>query len=140
MTDKLTIQSWPMSTRTPETKLTVDGEFTRIGNPEPPSITFHQNGAGPVMIIRPDGKIELGAGADPTEAAAQCIEAMGGMMQTMIGNAVKAEREAIVGVIQCRLDTHSGFAECAHAAGVEPSESIYAAMVELRALLREIQQ
>jgi hypothetical protein len=48
-----------------------------------------------VLIIRPDGKIELGAGADPTEAAAQCIEAMSGMMQTMIDNAVKA-REALI--------------------------------------------
>ena len=95
MTDKLTIQSWPMSTRTPETKLTVEGSPTTIANLEPHSITFHQNGAGPVMIIRPDGKIELGAGADPTEAAAQCIEAMSGMMQTMIDNAVKA-REALI--------------------------------------------
>ena len=95
MTDKLTIQSWPMSTRTPETKLTVEGSPTTIANLEPHSITFHQNGAGPVMIIRPNGKIELGAGADPTEAAAQCIEAMSGMIQSMIENAVDA-REALI--------------------------------------------
>jgi hypothetical protein len=106
MTDKLTIQSWPMSTRTPETKLTVDVEFTRNGNFEPHSVTFHQNGAGPVMIIRPDGKIELGAGADPTEAAAQCIEAMSGMMQTMIDNAVDAREALIVAWLRKRRMHH----------------------------------
>ncbi len=95
MTDKLTIDTWPMSTRTPETKLTVDGEFTRIGSLEPHSITFHSN-ARPVMTILPSGKIELGEDADPTEAASQCIEAMGATLTGMINNAVKAEREAII--------------------------------------------
>jgi hypothetical protein len=106
MTDKLTIQSWPMSTRTPETKLTVDVEFTRNGNFEPHSVTFHQNGAGPVMIIRPNGKIELGAGADPTEAAAQCIEAMSGMIQSMIENAVDAREALIVAWLRKRRMHH----------------------------------
>jgi hypothetical protein len=95
MTDKLTIQSWPMSTRTPETKLTVEGSPTTIANLEPHSITFHQNGAGPVMIIRLNGKIELVEDADPTKAAEQCIEAMSGMIQTMIESAVDA-REALI--------------------------------------------
>jgi hypothetical protein len=95
MTDKLTIQSWPMSTRTPETKLTVDGETMRIfSNPEPPSIVFRSS-AAPVMTIHPDGKITLAEDADPSEAAAACIEAMVATLTNMIDNAVKAEREAI---------------------------------------------
>lgn len=76
-------------------KLTVDGEFTRLGSLEPHSIAFHSN-ARPVLTIRPSGKIELGEDADPTEAAAQCIEAMGAGITGMISNAVNAEREAIV--------------------------------------------
>jgi hypothetical protein len=47
------------------------------------------------MTIWPNGKIELANGADPTEAAAQCIEAMSGMIQSMIENAVQA-REALI--------------------------------------------
>ena len=96
MTDKLTLDAWPMSTRTPETKLTVDGSFVGgIAKQQPPSITFFSN-TRPVLTIQPSGKIELGEDADPTEAAAQCIEAMGAMIQNMIDIAVKAEREAIM--------------------------------------------
>jgi hypothetical protein len=68
-----------------------------VGTATPqPSITFHGNNAEPVMIIRPDGKIELADHADPTEAAAQCIEAMSEMISNMNDNAVKAERAAVV--------------------------------------------
>lgn len=62
----------------PDMKLTVTGSF----NP-PPLITFNQNHQ-PIMTIHPDGKITLGERAQPTEAAAACIEAMGDMIQNMI--------------------------------------------------------
>jgi hypothetical protein len=71
-------------------KITIEGTAT----PQP-SITFSDNKCKPVMILRPDGKIELDEGADPTEAAARCVEAMGQMITNMIDNAVKAEREAV---------------------------------------------
>lgn len=63
-------------------------------NMAPQAITFASN-YGAAMTIHQDGRITLGAGADPTEAAAQCIEAMSGMMQTMIENAVQA-REVLI--------------------------------------------
>ena len=49
------------------------------------------------------------------------------------------ERDRIVGIIKARLDTHRGFVEGALGAGVEPAPSIYTAMSELSALLRELE-
>jgi signal transduction histidine kinase len=80
-------------------KITIEGTAT----PQP-SITFSDNSFKPVMIIRPDGKIELDEGADPTEAAARCVEAMGQMITNMIDNAVKAEREAIVAWLRAQWE------------------------------------
>ena len=77
-----------------------------VANPAPPTITFNPNSAGPVMTIWPDGKIELGEDADPTEAAAQCIEAMSGMIQSMIENAVDAREALIVAWLRKRRMHH----------------------------------
>lgn len=71
----------------PETKLTVTGLLT-----PPPLITFNQNHQ-PIMTIHPDGRITLGENAQPTEAAAACIEAMSHMIQNMIRLAVEADRK-----------------------------------------------
>lgn len=71
----------------PETKLTVTGSLM-----PPPLITFNQNHQ-PIMTIHPDGRITLGENAQPTEAAAACIEAMGDMIQNMIRLAVEADRK-----------------------------------------------
>jgi hypothetical protein len=62
--------------------------------PDLQAITFASN-YGAAMTIHQDGRITLGENAQPTEAAAQCIEAMSGMVQTMIDNAVDA-REALI--------------------------------------------
>jgi len=72
----------------------------------PPSIALHQNSAGPVMIMRLNGKIELVEDADPTKAAEQCIEAMSGMIQTMIENAVDAREALIVAWLRKRRMHH----------------------------------
>jgi ArsR family metal-binding transcriptional regulator len=62
-------------------------------NIAPPRIVFmNQQNNEPVMTIHPDGKITLGEKADPTEAAAACIEAMSGMIQGMIKKAVLQEQ------------------------------------------------
>lgn len=74
----------------PEHKLTVTGSFVPT-----PSIAFTQHDTS-VMTIHSDGRITLGDDAKPTEAAAACIEAMGAMIETLVDNAVKAERAAIV--------------------------------------------
>jgi hypothetical protein len=64
-----------------------------VGTLAPPLIAFmNQQNNEPVMTIHPDGKITLGEKADPTEAAAACIEAMSGMIQDMIKNAVLREQ------------------------------------------------
>jgi hypothetical protein len=47
------------------------------------------------MTIYADGRITLREDAQPTEAAAACIEAMSDMIQDMISNAVQAERAKI---------------------------------------------
>lgn len=75
----------------PETKLTVTGSLM-----PPPLITFSQNHQ-PIMTIHPDGRITLGENAQPTEAAAACIEAMSHMIQNMIRLAVEADRKERTG-------------------------------------------
>jgi ArsR family metal-binding transcriptional regulator len=75
----------------PSMELTV-GTLAR-SNIAPPRIAFmNQQNDEPVMTIHPDGKITLGEKADPTEAAAACIEAMSGMIQDMIKNAALQEQ------------------------------------------------
>lgn len=49
-----------------------------------------------------------------------------------------SEADRIIRVIKERLKTHQGFVNGALDAGVDPSPSIYTAMSELSALLREI--
>jgi len=69
-----------VGTVSPSMKLTVTGCST-----PPPLIVFKAQASGePVMTIHPDGRITLGDVADPTEAAAACIEAMSGMIQNMV--------------------------------------------------------
>ncbi len=92
MSDKLTLKQWPMSKTSPETKLTVEGSL--IESDGPPSIVFRSS-AAPVMTIHPDGKITLSDGADPTEAAAACVEGMSHMIQNQINKATQAERDRI---------------------------------------------
>lgn len=53
------------------------------------------SGKEPAMTIHPDGKITLGENAEPTEAAAACIDAMSHMIQCIIDRAVSEERAAI---------------------------------------------
>jgi hypothetical protein len=74
-------------------------------NMAPQAITFASN-YGAAMTIHQDGRITLGAGADPTEAAAQCIEAMSGMIQSMIENAVDAREALIVAWLRKRRMHH----------------------------------
>lgn len=76
----------------PDTKLTVTGSF----NPPLKIVLMPQASGGPIMTIHPDGKITLGENAEPTEAAAACIEAMSHMIQNMIRRAAADERAAAV--------------------------------------------
>ena len=73
----------------PDTKLTVTGSF----NPPLKIVLMPQASGGPIMTIHPDGKITLGENAEPTEAAAACIDAMSRMIQNMIRLAVEADRK-----------------------------------------------
>ncbi len=98
MTEKneLTITSWQRSNISPEMKLDVTGSIVG-SNMLPPKIVFTwPQTKGPIMTINNDGKITLGEDADPTEAAAACIEAMDDMIQNLISNAAQKERAAIV--------------------------------------------
>ena len=97
MTEKseLTFTSWQRSNVSPSTKLTVEGSIVG-SNMGAPKIVFTSQTAAPVMTIHPDGKITLGDDAEPTEAAAACIEVMDGMIQNLIRNAVQKERNLIV--------------------------------------------
>lgn len=51
------------------------------------TIAFQDNGYNAVLTIHNDGRIELSDHAQPTEAAALCIEAMSGLIQGMIQRA-----------------------------------------------------
>lgn len=64
------------------------------GNMAPQAITFASN-HGAAMTIHQDGRITLGENAQPTEAAAACIDAMSHMIQDMIRNAVEAEKKQL---------------------------------------------
>lgn len=71
----------------PDMKLTATGSFNSLSK-----IVFKPQAFDePIMTIHPDGKITLGENAQPTEAAAACIEAMSGMIQDMIKNAVSRQ-------------------------------------------------
>lgn len=74
----------------PDMKLTVAGAYTPTTR-----IVFNSDN-GPAMTIHPDGRITLGENVQPTEAAAECINAMSHMIQSMIDRAAADERAAIV--------------------------------------------
>lgn len=82
----------------PDMKLTVTGSF----NP-PPLIVFN-SGKEPAMTIHADGKITLGENAQPTEAAAACIEAMSHMIQDMIKNAVSRQSKTVTFTVVSAAD------------------------------------
>ena len=92
MTDKseLTMKS---------TKLTDDGTIS-AWDMGPPTIIFTSLRNLPIMTIHPDGRITLGDDAKPTEAAAECVNAMSHMIQNLIDNAVQEERAKIVAWLQ----------------------------------------
>lgn len=51
----------------------------------------------------------------------------------------KIEREKIMGIINRRIDTANGFIQGSIDHGVEPSSGILSGLVELRSLLRELE-
>ena len=69
----------------PDMKLTATGSFNSSSK-----IVFN-SGTRPIMTIHADGRITLRDDAQPTEAAAACIEAMSDMIQDMIKNAADAK-------------------------------------------------
>ena len=114
MTDEPTMKSWPMSKTSPEMKLTVEGTFS-AWDMGPPTIIFTSQSSGPVMTIHPDGRITLGDDAKPTEAAAECVNAMAPMIQNLIDNAAQTERDRVVAWLYKEQEDHpksdySGFA------------------------------
>lgn len=117
----------------PSTKLTVTGSF----NLAPLKIVLG-SGKEPAMTIHPDGKITLGENAEPTEAAAACIDAMSHMIQSMIRKAAADEHDRIIGIIKHRIDLHSEFVKGCMDHEVEPASSVLGAISELRSLLREL--
>jgi hypothetical protein len=83
----------------PDTKLTLTASklpVTGSHNLLPPTKIMFSSGNGPAMTIHPDGKITLGENAQPTEAAAECIDAMSHMIESMVRKAAADERAAIV--------------------------------------------
>ncbi len=66
------------------------------------------------------------------------LDAQHAARQIEIDNAVKAERERILALIEGRLSTHNSFIEHCIDEGVEPSISVLSAASELKAILREI--
>lgn len=54
--------------------------------------------------------------------------------------ASETERNRIIGIIKKRRDFHVAFIKYSLDAGVAPSEHLYAAIAELEAILREIEQ
>ena len=85
--------------------------------PMPPKIMLG-SGKEPVMTIHPDGKITLGENAQPTEAAAECINAMSHMIQSMIDRAVAVENERLRDALSWaeKVDPDLVFAIRVHAA------------------------
>jgi hypothetical protein len=76
----------------PDMKLTVTGSFS----PPLKIVLMPQASGGPIMTIHPDGRITLGENEQPTEAAAECIDAMSHMIESMVRKAAADERAAIV--------------------------------------------
>ena len=103
-------------------------------------IEFTSQSSGPAMTIHPDGRITLGDDAKPTEAAAECVNAMSDMIRDMISNAVQAERDRVIGIIKGRIDIANGFINGCMDHEVQPAAGVLGGLVELRSLLRELQQ
>ena len=93
-------------TKTYETKLTVTGAPT-----PPPRFTFNANGDfnRPVMTIQADGKIVLHDDADPTEAAKQCIAAMGPLLQGLLQT---RENETVEKIAAWLREGEKEFSDC----------------------------
>jgi hypothetical protein len=72
------------------------GTFSAWDMGPPTIVFFSRQSVGPAMTIHPDGRITLGDDAKPTEAAAECVNAMSHMIQNLIDYAVQAERNRIV--------------------------------------------
>lgn len=92
-----------------------DMKLTMTGSPTPPLkiVLMPQASGGPIMTIHPDGKITLGENAEPTEAAAECIEAMSHMIQSIIDRAVSEERAATVAWLRENSTPHNDIDEWA---------------------------
>jgi hypothetical protein len=82
----------------------VDGTFS-AWDMGPPKIIFTSQSSGPVMTIHPDGRITLGDDAKPTEAAAECVNAMSHMIQNLIDNAVQEERNRVVAWLRISVNS-----------------------------------
>ncbi len=63
-------------------------------NPTPDIVRFINADGVAVLTIRHDGRIEIPADIDPSEAGRLAAEMMGAQLATMIRAAVEAEREA----------------------------------------------
>jgi hypothetical protein len=88
-------------------------------------IKFVKHGE-PIMTIYADGRITLREDAQPTEAAAACIEAMSDMIQNLTSNAVQAERDATVAWLRSDriVITMDGSAENFIATAIEVGEHL----------------
>jgi len=88
-------------------------------------IKFVKHGE-PIMTIHADGRITLREDAQPTEAAAACIEAMSDMIQNLISNAVQVERDAIIAWLRSDriVVTMDGSAESVIASAIEVGEHL----------------
>lgn len=86
----------------PDMKLTATGSFNSLSK-----IVFN-SGAEPIMTIHPDGRITLGENAQPTEAAAACIEAMSDMIQDMIKNAVSRQSTQSDALVAALVEASEG--------------------------------
>jgi hypothetical protein len=115
----------------PDTKLTLTAsKMTVTGSFIPPTKIVFNSDNGPAMTIHPDGRITLGENAQPTEAAAECINAMSHMIQSMIDRAVAVENERLRGLLSRTIVMAETYAE---GTGTQFNE----AMAEARAALGE---
>lgn len=57
-----------------------------IGDPTTQVMFKTVSNRKPILTIHPDGRVELSPDAKPTEAAAQCLEILGGMMRDTLAN------------------------------------------------------
>lgn len=94
-------------------------------NPTPDIVTFVNTDGVAVLTIRHDGRIEVPADIDPSEAGRLAAEAMGAQLATTIRAAVEAEREACA---QMAGDEAKSQEANAHRLWPETADREYAAM------------